>query len=156
MVKVPPEEGLERQERRDTLDGWPIRLTTYRTGDRFICKIDNIDPGTLMARGEGRTRQDAERAAVTMAIARATNTKRMQATMSELRLRVAELDKRLSDAPPTATSGPNRPQRRRSRKSAEGDGATGAEAAGSAGRVFTSVTSSFVAGRNGARVGRPF
>src|SRR4051812_42895977 len=98
-VKVPTGEGEDRQERRDVLDGWPIRLTSFRADDHFVCKIDNVDPGTLLSRGEGRTRADAERAAITMAIAKATNSKRLQETLSELRLRVAELDKRLSEPP---------------------------------------------------------
>src|SRR4051794_36132227 len=96
-AKVPTSEGEDREERRDVLDGWPIRLTTFRTGDHFVCKIDNVDPGTLLSRGEGRTRADAERAAITMAIAKATNSKRLHQTLSELRLRVAELDKHLSE-----------------------------------------------------------
>src|SRR5689334_13166960 len=54
-LKVPTGEGEEQEERRDVLDGWPIRLTSFRSGDRFVCKIDNIDPGTLLSRGEGRT-----------------------------------------------------------------------------------------------------
>jgi hypothetical protein len=102
-----PSEVEEREERRDLLDGWPIRLTTSRVGELFVCKIDNIDPGTLLSRGEGRSREEAERAALTMARARMTSTKRLQDTLSELRHRVAELDKRLSDpADPPPSSRP--------------------------------------------------
>jgi hypothetical protein len=107
MIMVPSDVGEKVSERRETIDGWPIRLITYRTGDRYVCKIDNIDPGTLVARGEGHSAEEAERAAITQAIARATNSKRLQSTLSELRLRVAELDKRLSDTssdhPPPST-----------------------------------------------------
>ena len=51
-------------ERRDTLDGWPINIVTYRIGEKYYCTIDNVDPGARFARAEGTTREDAERVAL--------------------------------------------------------------------------------------------
>jgi hypothetical protein len=51
-------------ERRETIDTWPIRIVTYRIGDKYYCTIDNVDPGARFARAEGATREDAERVAL--------------------------------------------------------------------------------------------
>lgn len=50
----------EFRETRQTLDGWPINVVSYRLGDRFYCTIDNVDPGARFARAEGTTREEAE------------------------------------------------------------------------------------------------
>lgn len=57
-----------------TLGGWPVGITTYRVGETWICKIDNVSPGAVVARGRGASRE----AAVTAATERATP--RMAAT----------------------------------------------------------------------------
>lgn len=54
----------EYTERRETVDGWPIHIVTYRIGDTYHCSIDNVDPGARFARADGATREDAERAAL--------------------------------------------------------------------------------------------
>jgi hypothetical protein len=54
-------------ERRETVDGWPIHIVTYRIGDKYYCSIDNVDPGARFARAEGTTREDVERVALTKA-----------------------------------------------------------------------------------------
>ena len=51
-------------ERRETMDGWPIHIVTYRIGDTYYCTIDNVDPGARFARAEGATREDVERVAL--------------------------------------------------------------------------------------------
>ena len=51
-------------ERNETIDTWPIHIVTYRIGDTYYCTIDNVDPGARLARAEGRTRDEAERAAL--------------------------------------------------------------------------------------------
>ena len=51
-------------ERKDTIDTWPIHIVTYRIGDTYYCTIDNVDPGARFARAEGPTRDDAERIAL--------------------------------------------------------------------------------------------
>ena len=51
-------------ERKDTIDTWPIHIVTYRIGQTYYCTIDNVDPGARFARAEGATREDAERVAL--------------------------------------------------------------------------------------------
>ncbi len=53
----------EYTERRETVDGWPVHIVTYRIGDKYYCSIDNVDPGARFARAEGTTREDVERVA---------------------------------------------------------------------------------------------
>ena len=55
------------RERRIELRGWPVNLTSYRLGDRFHAKADNISPGATLARTSASTREEAE----TLALARA-------------------------------------------------------------------------------------
>jgi len=52
------------QERRIELEGWEVNLTSYRLGDVFHCKADNVSPGAWLARTTGSTREEAERKAV--------------------------------------------------------------------------------------------
>jgi hypothetical protein len=55
------------QRRRQELAGFPVGIVSYRLGDRFICEIDNVSPGARVARAEGATREEAERAAIATA-----------------------------------------------------------------------------------------
>jgi hypothetical protein len=63
------------QRRRGDLAGWEIGIASYRIGHRFICEIDNVDPGARLARGEGATREDAEQLALTIAKRRLERTR---------------------------------------------------------------------------------
>jgi hypothetical protein len=51
-------------ERRDTIDGWPINIVTYRIGGKYYCTIDNVDPGARFARAEGSVCDEVERKAL--------------------------------------------------------------------------------------------
>jgi hypothetical protein len=62
------------QRRRQELAGWPVSIVTYKLDDRFICEIDNANPGARVARAEGATREEAERAAITTAERRLART----------------------------------------------------------------------------------
>jgi hypothetical protein len=55
------------QRRRQELAGWPVGIVSYRLDERFICEIDNVSPGARVARAEGATREEAERAAIAAA-----------------------------------------------------------------------------------------
>jgi len=72
---VKPEEHAER-----TLDvsGWPLRITSYRIGEVWHAKADNVSPGAWFARTTGTTRTDAEDAAVAQARGRLERTRRMK------------------------------------------------------------------------------
>lgn len=52
------------QERRVEVKGWPVNLTSYRLGDVFHCKADNVSPGAALARTTGATREEAENKAL--------------------------------------------------------------------------------------------
>ena len=45
------------------LGGWPVGITTYRIGDAWFCKIDNVSPGAVVARSRAETREAAIAAA---------------------------------------------------------------------------------------------
>ena len=51
-------------EHRLVVEGQEIRVTSYLVGKRFACRIDNIDPGTIIGRGRGASREEAEDAAL--------------------------------------------------------------------------------------------
>ncbi len=54
-------------ERRIEIDGWPVNLTSYRIGDTFHCRADNVSPGAGLARTTGETREEAEEKAIARA-----------------------------------------------------------------------------------------
>jgi len=45
-------------------NGWQVNLTSYRFGDAFLCKADNVSPGAWLARSSGATREEAEKQAL--------------------------------------------------------------------------------------------
>ena len=48
------------QERKVEVEGWPVNLASYKFGDRYHCKADNVSPGACIARTRGSTRAEAE------------------------------------------------------------------------------------------------
>ncbi len=42
------------------LAGWPVRITTYRIGETWHAKADNVSPGANIARAEAEGREQAE------------------------------------------------------------------------------------------------
>jgi hypothetical protein len=63
------------QRRRQELAGWPVGIVSYRLDERFVCEIDNVSPGARVARAEGATREEAERAAIAAAERRLGHTR---------------------------------------------------------------------------------
>ena len=57
----------EQQERRLDVGEQPLRVTSYRIGRRYSCRVDNIDPGAIIGRASADTREEAERVAVEQA-----------------------------------------------------------------------------------------
>ena len=49
------------------LAGWPVRLTSYRLGDNYYCKADNVDPGACLTRTEAATKEEAKEKAMNRA-----------------------------------------------------------------------------------------
>ncbi|HVW87387.1 MAG TPA: hypothetical protein VHB50_22025 [Bryobacteraceae bacterium] len=54
----------EYGERKLELAGWDVHLTTYKLGDIYHCKADNVSPGAALARTTGATRDEAESKAI--------------------------------------------------------------------------------------------
>jgi hypothetical protein len=54
----------EYGERTLQLAGWDVQLTTYKLGNVYHCKADNVSPGAALARTTGKTRDEAEAKAV--------------------------------------------------------------------------------------------
>lgn len=54
-------------ERRIEIEGWPVRLTSYRIGDTFVCQADNVSPGACLARMSAETAEEAESQAISKA-----------------------------------------------------------------------------------------
>jgi len=46
---------------------WKMHVVSYKMGDRYICTVDNVEPGATLARGEGGSREEAERMAIEQA-----------------------------------------------------------------------------------------
>ena len=94
----------EVEQHQEKLDDHQVGVVSFRYGDKFVCRIDNVDPGAVIARGEGRTRGEAERTALALAKQRFARSKHLHDTLSELHTSVASLDKRLSEPPPIPKS----------------------------------------------------
>jgi len=50
----------EFQERKTTLAGWPVNISSYRLDSVWHAKADNVSPGANLARSTGTTREEAE------------------------------------------------------------------------------------------------
>jgi hypothetical protein len=63
----PDERAEECTVQDDVCDGWPVRVTSYRIGQRYFAAVDNVDPGEQVARAYADTREDAVRQAFELA-----------------------------------------------------------------------------------------
>jgi hypothetical protein len=66
----------EFQERRLELAGWPVNVASYRLGEVWHSKADNVSPGAGLCRTTGATRQEAEEKAIRRAEELLSRTKR--------------------------------------------------------------------------------
>ena len=89
MDTINPE---EYEERKDTVEGWPVGIISFRLGDKWHCKIHNVSPGAVIERGNGPTREAAERDALERVRPRLKATRRMKDKIEELRSTVEQLD----------------------------------------------------------------
>jgi len=51
-------------ERVVDVDTWQVRLSSYRLGETYHCKADNVSPGAALARTSGTSREEAEQKAL--------------------------------------------------------------------------------------------
>ena len=61
------------------VEGWKVRLTSYKAGDTYHCTADNVSPGANIARTEGKTREEAEKLALEKATQYLKQTRRFPA-----------------------------------------------------------------------------
>jgi len=54
----------EYSERQVDVEPWQVKLTSYKLGDLYHCKADNISPGAALVRTTGATREEAEQKAL--------------------------------------------------------------------------------------------
>ena len=66
----------EFHERSLELAGWPVNLVSYRIGEEWHCRADNVSPGAGLCRTIGATREEAEQKAITRAEQLLSQTKR--------------------------------------------------------------------------------
>ncbi len=64
------------QERQVDIDGWPVKLTSYRVGEKYVCQADNVSPGACLARFSADTPEEAESQAISKARHLLSKTKR--------------------------------------------------------------------------------
>lgn len=68
-----PEDYSERQV---DVEGWQVNLTTYKLGEVYHSKADNVSPGAWLARTTGATREEAEQKALDRARQLLSHTRR--------------------------------------------------------------------------------
>jgi hypothetical protein len=66
----------EFQERKLELAGWPVNLTSYRLGEVWHAKADNVSPGAALCRTMASTREEAEQEAIKKATELLARTRR--------------------------------------------------------------------------------
>lgn len=54
-------------ERTVELNGWPVRITSYRVGNTWVCQADNVSPGACLSRFTAETLEEAEANAISKA-----------------------------------------------------------------------------------------
>ncbi len=52
------------QERRESVPPFQIHITSYKLHEIYYCWVDDVDPGAVIARSKGDTREEAEQKAV--------------------------------------------------------------------------------------------
>ena len=57
------------------INGWAVRIESVRLGELYNATVRSLDPGASIARGEGATREEAERIAVEKATERLGRTR---------------------------------------------------------------------------------
>lgn len=79
-------------KRQDTLEGFPVGITSYWIEERCVVMVDNVDPGATIARAEGQSLEAAEREALALARQRLRATERRRSALRDLHASVASLE----------------------------------------------------------------
>ena len=65
----------EQHERKESLPPFEIHILSYRLDKMYYCTVDNVDPGAVIARANGATREEAEAKAIAKAKERIQQTR---------------------------------------------------------------------------------
>lgn len=63
-------------ERNVLVEGWPVRLASYKAGDLYRARVESADPGATLARAAGASAEEAEARALEEARRRLARTRR--------------------------------------------------------------------------------
>lgn len=66
-------------ERIVDVGDWQVRITSFRLGDEYFAKADNVSPGAWLARAAADTKERAEEEVLQHATARLARTRRFTA-----------------------------------------------------------------------------
>ena len=64
------------REQNLEIAGWPVNVTSYRLGETWHAKADNVSPGAALARAAAATREEAEQKVLARAEQLLSRTKR--------------------------------------------------------------------------------
>lgn len=64
------------QRRVEEHQGLLLGVTTYKLGDVFVCRVDNVDPGANVCRASGPSLDEARASALAVALRRLGRTRR--------------------------------------------------------------------------------
>jgi len=64
------------EERKVEVGDWQVNLASYKLGETWHCKADNVSPGAGLVRTTGATREEAEEKALKRAEELLARTKR--------------------------------------------------------------------------------
>ena len=67
----------EYSERTLELAGWPVHIVSYKLGDAYHAKADNVSPGAMIARAKADTKEAAEARVIEKAEERLAATRRV-------------------------------------------------------------------------------
>lgn len=67
----------EYRERKLEVAGWPVNISSYKAGEVYHAKADNVSPGAALARAAGATREEAEQRVLERAGELLARTRRM-------------------------------------------------------------------------------
>ncbi|MDA1312631.1 MAG: hypothetical protein O2968_04780 [Acidobacteria bacterium] len=67
----------DHSERTLELAGWPVRVISYKLGDKYLATADNVSPGANIAKAQGATKEEAESAVLAKAEERLARTRTM-------------------------------------------------------------------------------
>jgi hypothetical protein len=72
----------ENWDRRELeIEGWPVKVTSYRIGESFVTDIESTDTGATIARGIAKTREESSQEAFETASRRVLRTRRFHLTI---------------------------------------------------------------------------